>query len=255
MIVSGYPESVTYTDYLLEVARGKVSGAQPFSGYGQITTSGADSGILWPDSALYIPTTGVQPSLVSTSANDTSAGTGIRTVKVEYLDTNYDPHTETVTMNGTTPVTMTACTVKFINNIIALTVGSNGASVGTITASYSGNNMSVIGVGQNNAQSSARMIPNGKVAFITGMAAGSSSGSAAASTKVTINSTQAGTTIYTHYFALGEIVVQDGSATLSMTMPLGPFMEGAVIAMAYETDKTATIAGTWFGWIENASTA
>lgn len=85
-------------------------------------------------------TTAAQRSLVSTSANDSSAGTGARQVTIYYLDaTGAGPsltqpfYTETVTLNGLTAVNTTNTNICFIEKIIVTSVGSNGSNVGTIT--------------------------------------------------------------------------------------------------------------------------
>ena len=84
-------------------------------------------------------TTNAQRSLASTSANDTSAGTGARQVVISYLDqTCSGPgggvpfFTETVTLNGLTPVNTVNTNICFIERIDVLSVGSSGANVGTI---------------------------------------------------------------------------------------------------------------------------
>jgi len=75
----------------------------------------------------------VQRSINSTSANDTSAGTGARTVRVFFFDGSVNgPNTEDVTLNGTTAVNMVATNVQYIEKIQVLTVGSVGSNVGTI---------------------------------------------------------------------------------------------------------------------------
>src|SRR5208337_3531002 len=54
-------------------------------------------------------------TLVSASANDTSAGTGARTVTVTYLDqTMAGPYTTVFTMNGTTAVAAGVSNMCFI---------------------------------------------------------------------------------------------------------------------------------------------
>jgi hypothetical protein len=75
-----------------------------------------------------------QRSLVSSSANDASAGTGARTVLVTYYpsDLSYVA-TETVTMNGTTPVNMVATDVCYIEKLEVLSAGNTGGNVGTIS--------------------------------------------------------------------------------------------------------------------------
>lgn len=75
-----------------------------------------------------------QRSLVSTDTNDTSAGTGARTVKITYYDEDLaGPFTETVTLNGTTAVNTTATDICFIERMDVETVGSQLGNVGTIS--------------------------------------------------------------------------------------------------------------------------
>ncbi len=73
---------------------------------------------------------GENMSVVSESVNDTAAGTGCRTICIEYLDSTGAEQKEIVTMNGTTPVVMAATDIRFINDMYTLTVGSNGVFVG-----------------------------------------------------------------------------------------------------------------------------
>lgn len=75
--------SLLITDYSVAVSKGEIPGADPSSAYGRKTTSGVDSGILWADGTYALPSaSGVQVSVVSTSANDAAAGTGIRTINI-----------------------------------------------------------------------------------------------------------------------------------------------------------------------------
>lgn len=242
-------------DFLTAVARGYVTGAQPFYGYGERITSGAVSNVLiWPDGTLYVPSaSGVQPNIVSTTANDASGGTGIRTVEVHYLDATLTPQTEVVTLNGTTPVNMVATNVRFVNCVHAVTVGSGGVSSGVITISYAGGNMNQIKSGDTRCRSSFRMVPAGKRAFIHSLVGGMVSGTASANGHIDIISTELDGEQYSGiYFPLGEVALQDGSATLALPMPAGPFQAGSIIAMAVTADKAATVTGTWYGWLENA---
>ncbi|RMH36658.1 MAG: hypothetical protein D6694_13675 [Gammaproteobacteria bacterium] len=86
------------------------------------------------------PTGGLQPNIlsaatsvevVSSSADDASAGIGARTVRVHFLDANYAEGTEDVTMNGITAVAMTNQVIA-VNKIEVLTVGSSGVAKGLI---------------------------------------------------------------------------------------------------------------------------
>lgn len=79
-------------------------------------------------------TTNAQRSVVSSNANDTSAGTGARTVTLTYYDQNLlGPFTETISMNGVSAVNTVATNICFIEKIEVITVGNQLSNIGTIT--------------------------------------------------------------------------------------------------------------------------
>ena len=79
-------------------------------------------------------TSDAQRSIVSSSANDSSAGTGARTVIIEYTNfAGVGGFTETVTMNGVTAVNTVATNICYIDRIIVLSVGSTKSNVGIIS--------------------------------------------------------------------------------------------------------------------------
>lgn len=85
-------------------------------------------------------TTAAQRSIISTSAADSSAGTGARTVDIIYYDSSVNgPFVETVTLNGTTAVNTVNTNICFIESIIVRTIGSNGSNVGNLNL-YTGLN-------------------------------------------------------------------------------------------------------------------
>lgn len=77
-------------------------------------------------------TSGTALEVVSASANDTAAGTGARTVRIEGVDSSYLPVAETVTMNGATPVALANTSMIGINKFYVLTAGSGLANAGNI---------------------------------------------------------------------------------------------------------------------------
>lgn len=83
--------------------------------------------------------------VLSASANDTSAGTGCRTVYLEGLDGSYNFQSETVTMNGTTPVD-TANTYRRVNRAYCVTAGSGTTNAGNITMRHTTTVANVFGV-------------------------------------------------------------------------------------------------------------
>lgn len=75
--------------------------------------------------------------ITSTSANDTAAGTGGRTVTVIGLDANYLQIQETLTLNGVTPVLTTKQYIR-VNTFVLSTSGSGNVNAGDITLQVSG---------------------------------------------------------------------------------------------------------------------
>lgn len=100
---------------------------------GRNTNTGGGNRTVWGNGASqYVKlTTAVAMELVSSSANDAAAGTGARTVLVTGLDSSYLTASETVTLNGTTPVA-TSNTYLAINSLTVATAGSTFSNVGTI---------------------------------------------------------------------------------------------------------------------------
>lgn len=253
-MINQYPSDTA--SYGIKVARGVISGAYPFGGYGEAIASGAvTDNVLWANGTFVAPSAaGVQLSIVSTSASDAAAGTGIRSVEIDYLDASLVPMSEILILNGVTPVLTVATNIRFINNLRMQTFGSGKKAAGTITASNAGTVHEQINLGKITASNSARMVPAGKKLFIDSLFAGATSGSAAAKVIVQIAATKFGDTDYTSssvfipYAAAGY---QDNSAGLMVSCPL-VFDAGTIVAMIYSTDKAATINGSWFGWLENA---
>lgn len=127
---------ISNKDYNLEVKRGNVAGVEA---WGMYATSGS---ILTSSKTISShPTANVDQSSIfatpatvkvsSTSANDTSGGTGLRTLTLIGLDSSGVEQSETITMNGQTAVN-SVNEYKAINGATFLTYGSNNGKVGTI---------------------------------------------------------------------------------------------------------------------------
>jgi hypothetical protein len=120
-------------------------------------------------------TTNAQRSIASASANDTAAGTGARTVIIEYLDqTGAGPFTETVTLNGTTYVNTVATNIAFVEHIDVITAGSTLSNVGILTLKAAtaggGATIGTINATDNQTFWAHHYVPTGKEMNITGVA-------------------------------------------------------------------------------------
>lgn len=123
------------------------------------------------------PTSGQTLYLVSTSANDTAAGTGIQTVRIVYLDVNGVQQVRTDTLNGLTPVSI-GSGYTFIQWMESATVGSGGVASGSVTISSTNGAATVattfeqISQNSGRSQSARYKIPAGKNGYAHSWSAG-----------------------------------------------------------------------------------
>lgn len=123
--------------------------------------------------------------VTSSNAADAAAGTGARTVKLYGLDGNFDPLTETLTLNGQTIVTSTK-TFRRIFEIVVDTAGSGLANAGDLYVVKTGTGGSYTGgvpgtltsacikclAGDNFGLSGMWTCPRGKAYRLSGMILG-----------------------------------------------------------------------------------
>lgn len=125
-------------------------------------------------------TSNAQRSIASSSANDTAAGTGARTVKLTYYSVSggsiTGPFYETVTLNGVTYVNTVSTTIAFIEKIDVLTVGSGLANAGILTLKAgtggTGATIVTIGVGDGQTFMAHHYVASGRTMYLTGVSVG-----------------------------------------------------------------------------------
>lgn len=184
LLVTPDRELVTM-DWNAAAAAGWITGGSVFTSNGIVSNATAVS--RQPLCSLkainYATGAGVQMSYASDSAEDGPAGTGILTMAVSHIRSDYSDQTELVTLNGVTPVASTITDTLFINDMTVVTAGNaNGEAVGTIYASNGGANYAVILPNETRQFSSYRMIPAGKVFIPSSIIVSAVSGSGGQST-------------------------------------------------------------------------
>lgn len=153
----------------------ELSNKKRWDAFGERQAIGTTSTMVdvWQGTADTIPlpsAAGEQMYLVSTSANDTAAGTGARQVHIHYLNASGVDSFETVTLNGVTPVATNATDIRFVDSLHTWTVGSSGVAEGTITIYKSGAPTTVynqVNAGGNMSLTCHTMVPAGKNFFMT----------------------------------------------------------------------------------------
>lgn len=113
----------------------------------------------WPSSAGVV-------TVVSSLAADASGGTGARTLTLYGLDANYDRITETITLNGVTPVVTSASFLRFSRAIVA-TAGTGETNAGVITFTVGGNLQGTIQAGNGQTEICMDTVPNGYNLIVT----------------------------------------------------------------------------------------
>lgn len=246
-----------------EVARGRVEGAQTVGISGTVTTSAAETDVMiWPGSTVKDPSVapvgGVQMTLVSTSAQDGPTGTGVRTLRFNYLDADLNPQSEIVTLNGTTPVVTVAINVAWVGELHGLTFGSDKRAAGDITVTNGGTRYKLLDLGARATRSTAFRVPAGKRLIVHSLFAGAASGNAAAKTQISFVASVIGNRDGSvdrfedvgMLFPQGTIELQDNTTTLA-DGALVAFPPGAIIGFRATMDKAATASAGFYGWLED----
>lgn len=152
----------------LAVAAGLVEGATALTKFGVNAAAPLGTKIdLWDVGGDYIFLTAAETlQLSSDDADDNAAGTGARTVEIFGLDANYDPISEVVTLNGTTPV-LTANQYIRCNRMIIRSAGASEGAEGTITTETAGGTAQAqVNNGFNQSLMAIWTVPAGKVFII-----------------------------------------------------------------------------------------
>jgi hypothetical protein len=169
----------------LQVARGQIAWHQALVIFGYNSDLDTSPETVWPYGGLLpYPSSATQMTVSSSSANDTSAGTGARTVYISGLNSAHNTVSETVTLNGQTAVT-TANSYLHINEAYVMTAGSNNGAagdiyigVGSVTAGVPATVYDIIAYDYNKRVTGSYTVPAGYTAYVEQglFSTGSSSG-------------------------------------------------------------------------------
>jgi hypothetical protein len=157
-------------------------------------------------------------------------------------------------MTGLTPVLTVATDIRFINLVHMVTFGSLAHAAGDISFTNGANHYAEILTGNAVQVSSARMIPRGKVFYLAGATAGSVSGSTVAKVLIRLVADVYNGQVFNNPFALipyGSIGIQDNTVAFNFPVPF-KFNAGVVVALVASSDKSCTVSGSIYGWLEDA---
>jgi hypothetical protein len=171
-IYSSVSRQGAYEPFELQVARGQIQAHSVVAIAGYNSNVDTSWAMITPVGNLTYPAAALQMTVSSADADDTSAGTGARTVLITGLDANYAVISETVTMNGQTAVTTTNSFLR-INSMLVTTAGTSLANEGIIyigsgvvTAGVPATIYNVIAAGFSNTTSSQYTVPAGYTGYL-----------------------------------------------------------------------------------------
>ncbi len=170
----------------LQVARGFIEGHRTVVVFGYNPDVDTSEVTVWPLASIIAhPAAALQMKVSSTSTDDTSSGTGARTVVIQGLDADYVEITETVTLNGQTEVLTTQSFLRINYAYVATAGNTNSAAgdiyfgTGTVTAGVPATVYNIIKYDFNNTVTGHYTIPAGYTGYLSQglFSAGQASGS------------------------------------------------------------------------------
>ena len=163
----------TSEPFELQVARGQVAWHYDVHKFGFNPDIDDSLETVWAQGGLYsYLAAATQLSVSSSSTDDTSAGTGARTVTLFGLNASYSEISETVTLNGQTAVTTTNSYLRIFRMVVN-SAGSGGenagviyAGTGTVTSGVPANKYATIAIGDNQTLMAIWTVPANHTAYL-----------------------------------------------------------------------------------------
>lgn len=219
------------------------------SGTNPDVDSGSVPEDLWGGGGLYtgFPSAAEPVRVSSSSANDTSAGSGARTIVLNGLDASGNFLAETVTLNGTTPVVSVASFLRLNRAYVATSGNSNlNTNEGVITIGQNvttANVFATIEAGVGESRVAAYTIPTGTTGLLTAFEASGIRSTASFTGSVAVRIRQPGQAP-----SLTEQIEISSSLTGRKTLRGGLYLPAGtdvVLRMVSATSNDLVISGTF----------
>lgn len=256
-IVNRMPR-ISSTDYYQSIAEGDVAGHTGIRDIGYNPAVGTAEECLWFTSTPpNWPAAAQQMACSSSSASDAGAGSGVRRIKIEYLDASFVQHMDSVVLNGVTRVLTNATNIYRINDLWTDSAGTGKAAAGNISV-YKTTGDTIyrqIAQGRNRTQALLYTVPATKTFYMTDWEASSWSSVAQPNgtefrIRATLSPDGKNTQVARLFYHHGALVVTQGAEHVVYPIP-HPYPEKVDLYMGVlSTGGTNTCQGGWAGWIE-----
>lgn len=193
-------------------------------------------------------------TLVSSNLNDTSAGTGARTVQVTYLDaTMAGPFTTTFILNGLIAVTASVSNMCYIEKMVVLTSGSTNSNVGILTLKTGLTTVGTIAATDNQTFWAHHYVPTGKTTYISGVSLGSNATTVGAGAVYILKGSKPTIANATEIQISDFITLygQSSTVTRSYFSPIQFIGPGRIRAIVTPTTSSSLISRCSFDYIDN----
>lgn len=197
------------------------------------------------------PTALTSLEIVSASADDTAAGTGARTVFVQGLGADWELISETVTMNGTTAVSLSNQYYRVFRAYVATSgtyaTATSGSHAGTLTIRTSGGGATWVTIDEvsvfpkSQTQTACYTVPSGYNAFVKAVDIHVESGKPAS---VFFFQRQGADIVDAPYSSMRLVKQWDGlagSSNYEESVPLGPFPAKTDIGFMAKVASTTAV--------------
>jgi hypothetical protein len=259
--VNGKPR-VSSMPYLYDIAEGNVAGHTSWEKYAinDDIDSAAEEDV-WCVGGSYSflsGTTGL--AVISSSVEDdfdkAPAGTGVKSVRIHYLDDSFVEKTTDVELDGTTPVNTSVTDIYRVNRIRPLAIGTNLKAVGSVDVKQRGGATvySRIAAGFTKGRQLIYTVPYGKTLFIA-QASGSIGGTEATKYgRFTLRSTWDNVSLTRNAWmtAYSELGQQSGFFSFKYECPMS-FPAGSDIVVSCKSlNDNSYVTASLRGWLETA---
>lgn len=253
---------VSSMPYLYDIAEGNVPGHVGWSkiGYNGDVDAGTED-MISQGGVYTFPAAQGFMDIVSSSVEDdpakadTSAGTGIHTVTLYYLDSSFTEKSVDITLNGQAAVKSSVSDIYRVQNMRAKVCGTGKVAAGNITLSETAGTTykyGYISLGQTRMRQCVWTVPKGKTLYVTSI---SFSVGGAAKEKCAVFTTLAtydnkADVIRTFFTAYSEIIIEDDAFSRELEVPtkLGEGVDLKVQVRGLVADCVCTCSLR--GWIE-----
>lgn len=222
---------------------------------GVITVSAAVPGVgfTFTDNSTDLQTADLSVVIDNTANMANGGGTGLRTLRIAYLDGDGAEQVETVTMDGLTPVLTTATDVTAIQSVTGITFGNTGAAVGAVSIKdvAAAVIFGTVDAGHTQEESATYRIPLRKKGWVVSLDL--SAGAVATTVKLKSDTNPAtGAVVSGATYTWGQAIVGTDPASVTPAAPWGPFPAAAKVWLTGTSAAGTACSGAINGYLEPA---